>query len=112
MPPHMGSIETLKDTAILTGTVAERRFITLANAQAGLDAVVKGISAMAGVAGDAIPYVALGIVDMIAGAEIAAAGPVVSDANGQPIAKGANVNVAGLALNAAPLGGRVRILIR
>ena len=110
---HMGSIRTLATTVVATGAVADRRFITFADAQAGLDAVVKGISEMAGVAGDALPVTLIGIVDMVAGGAIAAGAEVVSDANGQPIAKGANVNTAGRSLNAAgAAGARVQILIR
>lgn len=110
---HLGTIATLQSSIIAAGAIAERRFVTLGNAQAGLDAVTVAISAMAAsAAGDAIPVTYVGIVDMIAGADIAAPGPVVSDANGQPIPKGANVNVAAVALGAATAGNRVRILIR
>lgn len=109
---HMGTIATLQATIVATGSIAERRFVTLANAQAGADGVVKAISAMAGVAGDALPVTYVGIVDMVAGAEIAAPGPVISDANGLPVPKGVGVNVAGVALNAAAAGQRVQILIR
>lgn len=110
---HMGSIRTLATTVVAAGAVAERRFVTFGDAQAGLDAIVKGISEMAGSAGDALPVTLIGVVDMVAGGAIAAGGEVVSDANGQPIARGANVNVAGRALNAAGGAGvRVQILIR
>ncbi|MCJ8142960.1 DUF2190 family protein [Ancylobacter sp. A5.8] len=110
---HMGSISTLKTTAVATGAIDERRFVTFADAQAGLDGIVKGVSEMAGIPGDAIPLTLIGVIDMVAGGVIALGAEVVSDANGRPIAKGANVNVAGRALNAAAAAGaRVSILIR
>lgn len=102
----LGSVETLKTTIIATGAITERRFITYADAQAGADAVVKGVSAMDAVAGDAIPATLIGIVDMISGGAIAKGDQVVSDANGQPVTKGAATNVAARALSATTGAGQ------
>ncbi|MDR6952671.1 hypothetical protein J2X65_002030 [Ancylobacter sp. 3268] len=109
---HMGSIDTLKLTGTATTAIAERRFVTFANGQAVLNSVVKGVSAMAAEIGDALPITLIGAVDMEAGAAIAEGDELVSDANGRPIPKGANTNVAARALNAAPIGGRVSVLLR
>lgn len=109
---HMGSIVALQGSIVATAAIAERRFVTYANAQAEADEAVKAVSAMTGVAGDALPVTYVGVVDMIAGAEIAAPGPVISSADGLPVPKGAGANVAGYALNAAAVGARVQILIR
>lgn len=105
------SIDTLVMTRIATGPVAQRKFVTFADAQAGLDAPVLGVSKMDAAQGDALPVTVLGAVDMAAGGPIAKGDQVVSDANGDPIVKGANTNVAGRALNAAALGERVTILL-
>lgn len=112
MPPHLASITALSCTVIATGPIAERRFVTFAGAQAGLDAVVKGISQIGGIAGDALPLTLVGLVDMVAGADIAAGAELVSDANGLPIPKGANTNVAARADTAALAGQRVSVLMR
>lgn len=110
MPAVKASIDTLVMTRIATGNVAQNKFVSFADAQAGLDAPVLGISKMDAVAGDALPVTILGGADMTAGGPIAKGAQVVSDANGDPITKGANTNVAGRALNAAAQGERVFIL--
>lgn len=112
MPAHLASVAALGHTVIATGAIAERRFVTYACAQAGLDGVVLGISKLAGIAGEAIPLTLVGVEDMVAGADIAAGAEIVSDANGLPIPKGANTNVAAKALTAALAGQRVSVLIR
>ncbi|MFG1409504.1 hypothetical protein V5G24_00190 [Xanthobacter sp. VTT E-85241] len=112
MPPHLASVDALGHTIIATGTIAERRFVTFAAAQAGLDGVVLGISKLAGIAGDAIPLTLVGTVDMVAGADITAGADLVSNVDGLPIPKGANTNVAGKALTAGLAGQRVAVLLR
>ncbi|HEY9212068.1 MAG TPA: DUF2190 family protein [Ancylobacter sp.] len=109
---NLGRINVLVLTAVATTAIAGDRFVTFADGQAGLDAVVKGVSANDAEIGDAVAVTAIGSVDMVAGAAIGRGDELVSDANGRPIPKGANTNVAGRALNAAAIGGRVGVLLR
>lgn len=111
MPAIKASIDTLVMTRIATGPVAQNKFVTFADAQAVLNDAILGISKMDAVAGDSLPVTILGGVDMTAGGPIAKGDQVVSDANGNPITKGANTSVAGRALNAAAAGERVFILL-
>lgn len=111
MPAVKASIDTLVMTRIATGTVAQNKFVSFADAQAGLNGAVLGIAKMDAVAGDALPVTILGGADMTAGGPIAKGDQVVSDANGDAITKGANTNVVGRALNAAAAGERVFVLL-
>ncbi|PZU89110.1 MAG: DUF2190 domain-containing protein [Chelatococcus sp.] len=111
MAPVRASIDTLVITRIAASIVAQNKFVTFADAQAVLNDPVLGVSKLDATAGDALPVTVLGGVDMTAGGPIAKGDQVVSDANGNPIAKGANTNVAGRALNAAAANERVFILL-
>lgn len=112
MPLHLASVVALGHTVIATGTIAERRFVTFAGSQAGLDGIVLGVSRAGGIAGDAVPLTLVGVIDMVAGADITLGADLVSDANGLPVPKGGNTNVAAKALSAALAGQRVPVLIR
>lgn len=84
-------------TRKLTGTVAQHRFVTPANAQAGADANTLGVSRVAGVANDNIAIDTIGTTVVEAGAAIADGASLKSDANGKAItwaASGAKVAVA------------------
>lgn len=111
MPSVKASIDSLVLTRVATGVVSQNKFVSFADAQAGLDAAVLGISKMDAAIGDALPVTVVGGVDMTAGGPISKGDQVVSNAAGDPITKGANVNVAGRALNAAAAGERVFVLL-
>ena len=111
----LGTIDTLKITAIATAVVNERQLVGFDDAPAGADAVVKGVAANAAAIGDAFGLTMIGVVDLVAGAAIAAEDELVSDANGKAVPKGAGVNVFGRALTAAANPGdsfRALVIVR
>lgn len=55
MPAVKASIDTLVLTRVATGVVSQNKFVSFADAQAGLDAAVLGISKMDAAIGDALP---------------------------------------------------------
>lgn len=111
MPAIKASIDTLVMTRIAAGIVAQNKFVTFADAQAVLNDPVLGIAKLDAALNDALPVIVLGGADMTAGGPISKGDQVVSDANGDPITKGANTAIAGRALNAAAAGERVFILL-
>ena len=115
MSGFMGSIDTLKFTAIAAAAIAERQLVGFNDQPTGLNGKVKGAAANDAATGDAVALTAIGLVDLPAGAAIAAGDDLISDANGKPIPKGAtaNPNVFAIALSAATAAGaRVSVLIR
>ena len=105
-------IDILTLTRRAAGAITDGRFVTVAGTQAGADAQVLGVAMSDAAAGEDFPVLALGTVQMVAGAAISAGDAVISDANGQPVPKGSGTNVIGVALNDAQPGEPVTILIR
>lgn len=92
-------------TTTLSGTVAARRFVTPAGAQAGADANTLGVARTAGVSGDKIPVDVLGTAIVEAGAAISAGATLETDANGKAVTWATSGPKVGLALQAAGADG-------
>ncbi len=105
-------IDILTLTRRAASAITDGRFVTIAGTQAGADAQVLGVAMSDAAAGEDFPVLALGTVQMTAGAAIAAGDAVISDADGLPVPKGSGANVIGVALNDAQPGEPVTILIR
>jgi hypothetical protein len=91
---------------VLTGTVAEARFVTPAGAQAGADANTYGVSRSAGVSADRITVDVLGTAIVEAGAAISAGATLKSDASGRAITWATSGAKVALALEAAGASGQ------
>ena len=105
-------IDTLTLTRRAAGAITDGRFVTISGNQAGADDQVLGVAMSDAAAGKGFPVLALGTVQMTAGAAISAGDAVISDANGLPVPKGSGANVIGVALDDAAAGDAVTILIR
>lgn len=92
-------------TTTLSGTVAARRFVTPAGAQAGADAYTLGVARTAGVSGDKIPVDALGTAVVEAGAAISAGATLESDSSGRAVTWATSGAKIAIALQAAGAAG-------
>lgn len=100
------AIGILPLTVLLTGTVAESRFVTVAGAQAGADANTLGVARSAGVSGDRITVDVLGTAVVEAGAAIAAGATLETDASGRAVTWATSGPKVGIALEAAGAAGQ------
>lgn len=78
---------------LLTGTVASKRFVTYAGAQAGAGVNTLGVSDYSGVAGERINVITHGTAIVETGGAIAAGAAVESDASGRAVTKASGVTV-------------------
>lgn len=83
MPASSTPVLTL--TVTLSGTVAAKRFVTAAGAQAGADANTLGVARVAGVSGDEIAVDVLGTTIVEAGAAISAGATIKTNAAGKAV---------------------------
>lgn len=100
------SISLLALPVTLTGTVAANRFITIAGAQAGADAVTFGASRSAGVSGEKITVDLIGTTIIESGAAFAAGDTLKSDASGRGITWATSGAKTAKALKAATAAGQ------
>lgn len=108
----LSTTPVLIETMTLTGAVTAHRFVGHDGAQAGADANAAGVALASGVAGERIPVVTLGVVEVEAGGAIAVGATVKADAQGRAItwaSSGARLGVARAAASGA--GARIPIFL-
>lgn len=105
----MASINTLTASIKSSGAITENRFITAAGAQTGANGNALGVAKYSvAAAGQVVPTLALGIIDVEAGGAISAGQPVASDSSGRAVYRdGTTYTVTlGRALNAVTAAGQ------
>jgi len=108
-----GSIETMTFTIIAAAPMSEGQLVGFDNKVATAGARVLGVAASeAESIGDAVKIVAIGLVDMEAGAAITVGQLLASDASGLPVPATGSAIAFGVATRAAAAGERVSVLIR
>lgn len=95
-----------------TGTIAARRFVTIAGAQAGADANTFGVTRTAAVSGDKISVDVLGTATIESGAAFSAGATLKADSSGRGITWATSGAKVALALEAAGAAGQfVEVLL-
>lgn len=101
------SAPVLTLSRVASGTIAAHRFVTVAGAQSGADAVALGVARTAATSGVLIPVDVIGTALVTAGAAITANDTVKSDSTGRAITWATSGGKLGIALEAAGAAGEI-----
>lgn len=104
------NVSVLSLSVKASATVAARRFVTVAGAQAGAGANALGVSKFGGATGDMLTVDALGTSIVEAGAAFAVGAALQSDADGKAITKDAGATLARALQAATAAGDLVEVL--